>query len=79
MVASFESKERTMQRPVADLPTPEDRATARRIRRIVLVVYSSIALALCVSVAVHAALKPATIADASEPAATKSVSAAPPR
>jgi hypothetical protein len=42
-------------------------------------VYSSLALALCVSVAVHAVLKPATMADAPEPVATKSVSAAPSR
>jgi hypothetical protein len=73
----FESKERPMQQPVADLPTPEDRATARRIRRIVVVVYCSLALALCASVAMHAALKPAAIAETSAPAATKSVSAAP--
>jgi len=68
-----------MQRPVADLLTPEDRATARRIRRIVVVVYCSLALALCASVAVHAALKPAAVADAAAPAGTKSVSAAPSR
>jgi hypothetical protein len=68
-----------MQRPVADLPTPEDRATARRIRRIVVVVYSSLALALCASVAVHAALKPAAIAEVSAPVGTKSVSVAPAR
>jgi uncharacterized RDD family membrane protein YckC len=68
-----------MQRFAADLATREDRATARRIRRIVVMVYSSLALALCVSVAVHAVLKPATMADAPEPVATKSVSAAPSR
>jgi hypothetical protein len=71
-----------MQRFAADLATPlatpEDRATARRIRRVVAIVYFSIALALCASVAVRAALQPAAIADASQPAATKSVSAAPP-
>jgi hypothetical protein len=68
-----------MQRPVTDLPTPEDRATARRIRRIVVAVYCSLALALCASVAVHAALKPAAVTETTAPIATKSVSAAPAR
>lgn len=53
-----------MQRPIADLPAPEDRETARRIGRVVLALYSSLALALCVSIAVHLVAKPLTIAEA---------------
>jgi hypothetical protein len=57
--ASYEAE--LMQRFNAPL-TPDDKAVARRIGRIILVAYSSMALALTVGVVAHIAMKHATVA-----------------
>jgi hypothetical protein len=60
-----------MRRPLTAPLTPEDRKFARRIGRIVLTVYSSIALALTASIIAHIALKNSTTAKGPIEAATK--------
>jgi hypothetical protein len=60
-----------MRRPLTAALTPEDRKFARRIGRIVLIAYSSIALALSAGIIAHIALKNSTTAKAPIEAATK--------
>jgi hypothetical protein len=59
-----------MQRFDARL-TPEDRKVARRINRIMLIAYSSMALLLATEVVAHIALKNPTVADVPVEAITK--------
>jgi hypothetical protein len=49
-----------MRRPPTALLTPEDQKYARRVGRIVLIAYSSIALVLTASIIAHIALKNST-------------------
>jgi hypothetical protein len=54
-----------MQRFNAPLP-PQDKAIARRVGRIVLIAYSSVALALTAGVIAHIRLKQPAVASTSE-------------
>jgi hypothetical protein len=60
-----------MRRHLTALLTLEDRKFARRIGRIVLIAYSSIALALTAGIIAHIALKNSTAAKAPLEAATQ--------